>query len=194
MMQKQKCFSQKPILKRLSALVKETLNTIVGLLDLSGNCGVERKSLSMDDIPQEACDIIKEFEGFRSEAYLCTGGKWTVGYGHTKQVNDKTIITKEEAEDFLREDVKEAANTVDRYVDVPLSSFEFAALVSFVFNVGAGNFKRSTLLKLLNKGFYEQVPIQLMRWNRAGNKELGGLTRRRKAEVALWNNGKEGIV
>jgi lysozyme len=60
-------------------------------------------------------------------------------------------------------------------------------LVSFAFNVGIANFQQSTLLRLLNRGWYEQVPAQLMRWNRSRGEVLGGLTRRRAAEARLWN-------
>jgi lysozyme len=72
-------------------------------------------------------------------------------------------------------------------VTVPLSDNQFSALVCFAFNVGVGNFESSTLLRLLNRGWYEQVPAQLMRWNRANGEVFGGLSRRRAAEARLWN-------
>ena len=73
-------------------------------------------------------------------------------------------------------------------VTVPLNDNQFAALVSFAFNVGVLNLERSTLLRLLNRGWYEQVPAQMMRWNRAAGEAMGGLTRRRAAEAQLWNS------
>ncbi len=70
---------------------------------------------------------------------------------------------------------------------LPLNDNQFAALVCFAFNVGAENLANSTLRRLLQRGWYEQVPAQLMRWNKARGEALGGLTRRRAAEAQLWN-------
>jgi lysozyme len=114
----------------------------------------------------------------------------TIGYGHTKGVKKNMRITKEEAENLLRDDLRSFEAEVKNMVDVPLSQYQFDALVSFVFNLGAANFKSSTLLKKLNAGDYAAVPAQLMRWNKArvGGKlqPLTGLTRRRTAEAALF--------
>jgi lysozyme len=96
-------------------------------------------------------------------------------------------ITEIEAEALLREDLRVAEKAVLRHVDVPLSDNQFAALVCFIFNVGAGNFEKSSLLRLLNRGWYEQVPAQMARWNKARGEVLGGLARRRAAEARLWN-------
>jgi lysozyme len=76
-------------------------------------------------------------------------------------------ITPGQADQLLQEDLRLFERVVSRLVVVPLSDNQFSALVCFVFNVGTGNFESSTLLKLLNRGWYEQVPAQLMRWNRA---------------------------
>ena len=132
-------------------------------------------------------DLIKEFEGLRLEAYQCSAHLWTIGYGHTKGVYKGQKITKEQAEAFLLDDLQVAQNAIDRLVKVPLNENEYAALVCFVFNVGVGNFYGSTLLKLLNRGFYDQVPMQLMRWNKVNGEVNGGLSRRRSAEAKLWN-------
>jgi GH24 family phage-related lysozyme (muramidase) len=97
-------------------------------------------------------------------------------------------ITALEADALLQDDLRLVERAVQRIVTVPLNDNQFAALVSFTFNVGIGNLERSTLLTLLNRGWYEQVPAQLMRWDRAANGEaLGGLARRRAAEARLWN-------
>lgn len=132
-------------------------------------------------------DLIKEYEGLRLTTYRCPGGVWTIGYGHTRTVRPNMIITPAQAEGFLREDMYSVEKYVNDLVDVPLSDNQFAALVGFVFNVGVGNFKRSSLLRLLNRGWYEQVPAQLTRWNRVKGEVLGGLARRRAAESRLWN-------
>ncbi len=131
--------------------------------------------------------LIKEYEGLRLRAYRCPGQIWTIGYGHTRTVHPQMEITAAEAEQLLREDIAVAEKAVARLVEVPLSDNQFAALVCFVFNVGIGNFEKSTLLSLLNRGWYEQVPAQLTRWNKVRGEEVGGLARRRAAEGRLWN-------
>lgn len=138
-------------------------------------------------INAEGIRIIKEFEGLHLAPYLCPGKRWSIGYGHTRTVRAGMKITPEQAEQLLNEDLRIAERAVSRLVRVPLNDNQFSALVSFVFNVGAMNFENSTLLKLLNRGWYEQVPAQLMRWNRAAGEVLGGLSRRRAAEARLWN-------
>lgn len=134
-------------------------------------------------------DLIKSFEGLRLEAYPDpgTGGDpYTVGFGSTKGVKKGMKITVQEAEQRLIMDLQDACKAVERYVTIPLNDNQFAALVSFTFNVGAGNLAVSTLLKRLNEGEYGSVPMQLMRWNRAAGKILNGLTRRRTAEGDLF--------
>jgi len=131
--------------------------------------------------------LIKRFEGLHLTPYLCPGGIRSIGYGHTRTVRAGMRITPEQAEQLLNEDLRMAERTVSRLVGVPLNGNQFSALVSFVFNVGAANFSNSTLLRLLNRGWYDQVPAQLMRWNRVAGEAMGGLTRRRAAEAALWN-------
>ena len=131
--------------------------------------------------------LIKNYEGLHLVPYLCPAKVWTVGYGHTRTVRPGMKITAAQAEQLLADDLHGAARTVSRLVAVPLTDNQFAALASFTFMVGMANFESSTLLRLLNRGWYEQVPAQLMRWNRAGGETLGGLSRRRAAEARLWN-------
>lgn len=135
----------------------------------------------------EGVAIIKEFEGLHLTPYLCPSKVWTIGYGHTRTVRAGLSISRREAEELLQEDLRVFERAVQRLVTVPLNDNQFSALVSFAFNVGIGNFERSTLLKLLNRGWYDQVPAQLSRWSRAGTEVLGGLARRRAAEARLWN-------
>ncbi len=137
--------------------------------------------------------LIKEFEGLHLRAYQCPGHVWTVGYGHTRTTRPGMTVTLAEAERLLKEDVNSAERAVSRLVNVPLTDNQFSALVCFVFNVGIGNFERSSLLKLLNRGWYEQVPAQFARWTRAGGEILGGLARRRAAEARLWNKPEEEV-
>lgn len=148
-------------------------------------------------ISSEGINLIKKFEGLHTVTddgmvvpYRCPANILTIGYGHTKGVKRNMKITKAEAEDLLRQDLKVFEAEVKNLVNVPLTQYQFDALVSFVFNLGAANFASSTLLKRLNAGQYEDVPAQLMRWNKArvnGKLQpLTGLTRRRSAEAAVF--------
>jgi lysozyme len=131
-------------------------------------------------------EIIKQFEGLRLEAYKCPADVWTIGYGHTNKVKPGDAITEGEADILLALDVQEAERAVSSYVDVDINQNQFDALVSFVYNLGAGNFKSSTLLKKLNQGDYLGAANEFQRWNKAGGKVLRGLVRRREAEANLF--------
>jgi lysozyme len=136
---------------------------------------------------EDGIALIKEFEGLRLTPYLCPAGVWTIGYGHTRTVHAGQQITPEEADILLAEDLRSFERAVLELVIVPLSDNQFSALVCFTFNVGVANLEDSTLLKLLNRGWYDQVPVQLLRWNRVKGQMEGGLARRRTAEARLWN-------
>jgi len=140
----------------------------------------------MRNINEEGLNLIKEFEGLKLVVYRCSANKKTVGYGHLTSKDVGQEITLEQAEAFLLDDVQDAQRAVSGLVQVPLNDNEYSALVCFVFNVGQRHFQESTLLKLLNKGFYETVPAQLMRWNKVNGEPMGGLSRRRAAEAKLW--------
>lgn len=132
-------------------------------------------------------ELIKHFEGCELEAYKCAAGVWTIGYGHIKGVTPESVITQEQAEQMLVEELNEYEGYINDMVTVPLSQNQFDALVSWVYNLGGGNLKASTLLKVVNSGEFNGVPEQIMRWNKAGGKVLEGLTRRRQAEVDLFS-------
>jgi lysozyme len=139
--------------------------------------------------PTKASDLspIKDYEGLRLYSYLPTPrDKWTIGWGHTEGVHKGMYITEEQAEKFLREDVEDAEEVVLRLVLVPLTQNQFDSLVSFVFNIGEAQFRTSTLLRVLNKGNYEEVPNQLLRWNKQDGRVLAGLVSRRAKERELW--------
>jgi len=120
------------------------------------------------------------------EAYLCPADVWTIGYGHTKGVGQGDKITQAGADAFLAQDVLWVAAAVGNKVMVPLNTNQEAALYSFIYNVGAGAFGKSTLLRKLNDWDYEGAANEFKRWNKGGGRVLNGLVRRRKAEAALF--------
>lgn len=139
-------------------------------------------------------DLIKSFEGFRANAYpdpKSGGDPWTVGYGSTKFPSGRPVkkgdyVTPAQAEMYLREDVKKFANSVDALVIVPLKQCQYDALVSFVYNLGATNFRNSTLLKKLNAKDYKGAADEFLRWVSPGSSVEAGLRRRRTAERNLF--------
>ncbi|MCZ2158894.1 lysozyme [Bartonella sp. 220] len=148
----------------------------------------------MRKISSEGLALIKQWEGLRLHAYKDVIGVWTIGYGHTNAagnpfVHKGMIVTEEQAEAFLCQDLRQFENTVERAVQVSLTDEQFAALVSFCYNVGTGAFCNSTLLKKLNQGEYEAIPSELQKWTKAGGKRLQGLAHRRAAEAGLWAKG-----
>lgn len=139
-------------------------------------------------INQEGVNLIKSFEGLYLDAYLDPVGIPTIGYGHTQGVEEGMTITEAQAEEFLREDLANAEAAVSSdIVQVSLNENQFSALVSFTFNIGSQAFADSTLLRLLNQGDFQGAADQFPVWNKGDdNQELAGLTRRRKAERALF--------
>lgn len=135
--------------------------------------------------------FIKRWEGCHLKAYLCPANVWTIGVGHTAAMGDpKPVkgmkITDAEADEILRRDLRTVERDVMAAVKVHLNQRQFDTLVSFVFNVGSGALNKSTLLKKLNVGKYEEVPTELMKWTRAGGRVVQGLVNRRKAEADMW--------
>lgn len=152
----------------------------------------------MTQVTEETIEHLRRWEGLRLEAYPDPGSKdgnpWTIGYGHTSdafmRVTKGMKITEAQAEAALRHDAEEAAAAVRRLVKAPLSGNQLGALVSFVFNVGEGQFKKSTLLKRLNRGEYDAVPAELAKWKYNDGKVMQGLVNRRAAEAGLWAKGE----
>ena len=122
-------------------------------------------------------------EGLRLKAYKDTKGIWTIGVGHTgPEVVEGLVITKEKAHELFQKDVAWAEDAVN-LVKVPLTQNQFDALVSFVFNIGAGAWKRSTMLKMLNLGDYVGASKQFDRWVIPIE-----ITSRRMSEKAQFNS------
>ena len=138
-------------------------------------------------------DLTESFEGLSLVSYPdpATGGEpWTIGYGHTgPDVHPGLTITQEQAEELLMQDVKKAAAAVNAKVTGDITQEEFDALVDFVFNVGAGNFAASTLLKKVNAGDIHGAAAEFEKWDMAGGKHMAGLLRRRHAEAEEFLSG-----
>jgi lysozyme len=141
----------------------------------------------MYKINQEGLDLIKRFEGLRLNSYQCTAGKWTIGYGHTNAVHPNETITEEEAEDLLKQDIRNSEDTVNRSVKMEINSNQFSALVSFVFNIGSQAFRSSTMLRKINEGHMDRAANEFMRWVYVDSEISNGLVKRRKAEQLLFN-------
>lgn len=127
-------------------------------------------------------NFIKNAEGLRLTAYKCPAGVWTIGYGHTQGVSAGHTITKEQAESYFNMDILIHENNVEKLVKVPLTQNQFDALVSFEYNIGYGQFKTSTLLRLLNNKNYSGAAEQFSRWVYSNGKILPGLVKRRQFE------------
>jgi len=130
--------------------------------------------------------FIQDFEGIKLNAYKDIVGVWTVGFGHTGvDVTPNLSITKDRANDLFMQDVCNFVNGVNSMVK-SCTQGEFDALVSFVYNLGLKSLKTSTLLRKFNDGDIYGAANEFTKWNRAGGKEVSGLTRRRLAERALF--------
>jgi lysozyme len=128
--------------------------------------------------------LTEQFEGCSLTAYQDQVCVWTIGYGHTgPDVKSGMIITSDQAQALLAQDVKSAAACVNKVVTVQLTQEEFDALVDFVFNLGARAFCSSTMLRELNAGDFA---AQFDLWDRAGGAVVAGLLRRRQAEADLF--------
>ena len=139
---------------------------------------------------QEGLDLIKKFEGCELTAYQDSVDVWTIGFGHTKGVEEGDEITQDEAEEMLASELDEYEGYIDDMVECDLEQCQFDALVAWVYNLGPTNLKSSTMLKRLNSNDLDDVPNQIKRWDKAGGKVLAGLVRRREAESLLFE-GKE---
>lgn len=140
---------------------------------------------------QVGVDLITSFEDTRTKAYDDGVGIWTIGIGTTVYPNGAKVkqgdtCTLEQAKAYFKHDLAKFEKTVNESVAVPINQNQFDALVSLTYNIGAGAFKNSNLLKKLNKGEYQGAADQFLVWNKADGKVMKGLVRRREAERALF--------
>lgn len=155
-----------------------TLSAAEGYLMIQKN----RQAIAAMAISAAALVGIASHEAFRSTTYKDSGGIPTLGYGETKGVVAGQTTTPERALKKLLESADEHAQGMASCVTVPLYQYEFDAYLSFTYNVGVGAFCRSTLVKKLNAQDYAGACKELLKWDKVGNKQLIGLTRRRQAE------------
>jgi lysozyme len=149
-------------------------------------------------VSEKGLDLIKQFEGFKDYVYTCVSGNQTIGYGHV--IDPKLValikasppMTREKAEQLLKEDVRKAENAINSSVKVTLSQGQLDALVSLVYNWGAYNFKRSKGLRKLNAGDYSGAADEFFGKVKGvvivDGKFSNGLLRRRQAELELWQS------
>ena len=132
--------------------------------------------------------LVKEQEGWVDHVYLDKTGHLTVGYGHLVKLGERfpPTISYEQGELLLKSDLEWAEEVVTASVRVPLSQFQFDALVDFVFNEGCGSFKRSTLLLLLNQSKYIEASQEFPKWKFSGGVVLDALVKRREKERQLF--------
>lgn len=138
----------------------------------------------------QACKLIKKFEGFSATPYRCAGGYWTIGWGHRLGPTEAyQALTYGEAKALLQRDVERCERALRKLVRVPLEAHQEAALISFIFNVGAAAFQRSTLRMKVNRDEHDDVPAEFRRWVWCKGRKLAGLVARREAEAQWYARG-----
>ena len=146
-------------------------------------------------IYDKGLELTKDSEGFRTHLYNDAAQYCTIAYGHLVKLAPcdgsepeafRRGVSEPEGTLLLRDDMEIAEVVVLTAVDVELTDGQYAALCDFVYNVGGGNFRRSTLRKVINRNDFDQVPFQFRRWVKAGGRELSGLKKRREREIDLF--------
>lgn len=139
--------------------------------------------------------LIKHYEGCELEAYLCPSGIPTIGFGNTFYSDGKPVklgdkITKEQADILLPSIVQKFALSVNNGIKTNVLPHQFDAMVSLAYNIGIGNFTKSTLLGLVNKKASDiQIANEFLKWNKSKGVVMNGLTNRRKSEAELYKTG-----
>lgn len=144
-------------------------------------------------VSSKGLELIKEFEGFSSVAYLCSAKKATIGYGNTFWEDGTPVkigdqISKERAETLLKHVVDNFSVAVEVDIKIEVTQNQFDAMVSLAYNIGLGAFKNSTLLRQLNRGNFVGASQEFLRWDKSNGKPLLGLTRRREREKLLFES------
>jgi lysozyme len=144
----------------------------------------------MREINAAGLELIKSFESCRLNSYQDQKGIWTIGYGHSAKIDPCVVegmtITQEQAEAYLKKDL-EIFHQLDHYLSEQVNENQYSALICLAFNVGLGAVKRSTLLRDINEGNYDDMVTQWKTWDHVDGVENDGLRRRRLAELKLYN-------
>ena len=158
-------------------------------------------------ISEKGLKTLIELEGFEKRVYLDSAGLPTIGVGHLltrdelasgkieisyESVKYSDGISEKQVMSLLRQDIERFEVVVRDCVKVPLQQYQFDVLCIFSFNIGVSAFKKSTLLRLLNTGNYQSVPVQLKRWVYSGGKKAPGLVNRRNRTAGIWADGYPG--
>ena len=145
------------------------------------------KQMNNITISSNGIKFIQYFEGCKLTSYQDEGGIWTIGTGHVdSSIVEGMTITQQQADDFLQSDLLETIKKVNNLVTVSLNQNQADAIISFTFNEGSGRLQSSTLLKILNNGYFAGVPSQFLRWDIADGQISKGLLHRRRCESALF--------
>lgn len=132
-----------------------------------------------------AVDLVKSFEGCKLVAYQDIAGIWTIGWGHTgKDVHQGLVWSQEQADEALEHDLLAADALLELY-SPDLADGALEAITDFVFNIGIGHYRASTLCQLVNERNWPAVKTELTKWDHSNGVVVPGLLRRREAEAAL---------
>lgn len=178
--------AQVDAISKLIELDKQSVEIAIGLASPSKPSKSTEQTIS-----PKGYELIKTFEGFRTDAYLDTGGVWTIGYGTIRYPNGKAVkfgdrCTKEQGEKYLMNDCKWVNDAIKQNVKRPLTQNQYDALASFIYNVGATAFKSSTLLRLINENKLDSAANEFGRWILDNGRVIKGLVNRRAAEKELF--------
>lgn len=150
---------------------------------------MQRYSTKLLRASPEIKAFIKGFEALKLTAYDDGAGVWTIGWGHTDRVQPGMKITRTQADDYFKADLGVAEGVMRLSVNVPVTQWEYDALVSFIFNVGGGQFGKSTMRRLLNELRYEDAADEFPKWKYADGRVMKGLVTRRAAERKIFLQG-----
>lgn len=156
--------------------------------DMANLINTHQRRFQPEYVSLEGLTLIRSFEGFSATPYKDAAGVLTIGYGHTKTAHKYSLITKQQAEDLLRQDIEPFERAVSRYVRVPLTQNEYDALVSLAYNIGVNGFAKSSLLKDLNQDNRLAAADHFRDWVHAGGRKNEGLKRRRDVERQVFLN------
>ena len=172
----------------------DAINTVIskcGIDVATAILGLDVEQSKPVSISQTGLNLIKEFEGFSPTAYKDVVDVWTIGYGTIQYPNGKRVqpgdtCTKEQAEQYLVHDTRWVTNALKNYSHLKQNQID--ALSSFIYNVGATAFNKSTLKNHIDSGNISLAAKEFDRWDKAGGKVIKGLTVRRAKEKSLFED------